>query len=122
MPVGEKPAPIVAKLEAADIAKRSAAVALAAVGVVIFVIGVKWFANLVTESFSSFGYAAVPLGAMMVGIFLIPLQARVHRLWMSGSPARRAADQQRLQKEESRFRVASSQAGRKKYGPGADAE
>lgn len=97
----------------ADVLRRAAAVACGAIGVVLFVLGTKAFAHLVTASFSSAGYAIVPLGMFIVTIGLLPLMSLVHRLWISGRPDIRAAEEQRNQRDEARVRLSQVERRRR---------
>lgn len=97
----------------ADFVRRAAAIAVGAVGVVLFVLGTRAFAHVVTGSFSSAGYAIVPLGMFIVTIGLLPLMSLVHRLWISGRPEIRAAEDKRNQRDEARVRLSQVERRRR---------
>jgi CHASE2 domain-containing sensor protein len=96
----------------ADVARRVVACALGAVALVLFAAGTRAFATVVTTSFSSAGFAIVPLGMFIVGILLIPLMSAVHGFWIAGSPELRAAEAARDARDEAKVRLAAGEARR----------
>lgn len=90
-----------------DYARRIISVAVGIVTAILYYIGVKAFAHTMTFSFSSAGFAIVPLGMFIWGIILIPLMSQSHKFWVKGDPHKRAADRERDEKEEKRMRLST---------------
>lgn len=102
------PTPPVPKRNANDHARRGFALVLAAVGIVLFSFGTKLFSTMVTKTFSSAGYAVVPLGMFITAIFLIPLMSAVHGFWTSADPEDRVRIAERDARDEAKVRLAAA--------------
>ncbi|WP_354700904.1 hypothetical protein DSM112329_01197 [Paraconexibacter sp. AEG42_29] len=96
-------------LEAYDYMRRVMSVLLAIVGVFLFAAGTKLFAGVVTKTFSSAGFAIVPLGMFITGIFLIPLMSAVHGFWTDADPAMRARTKARDDRDAAKVRLSAAE-------------